>query len=100
MLELYKDFCHKFPVVTIEDPFEQDDWEPCIKLTADNICQVRPRTAESGRPPARTGELLPSDARLQLVQHANARVRAENPTSPALLRRWSATTSWSPTPRA
>lgn len=40
MLELYKDFCHKYPIVTIEDPFEQDDWDPCAELTAENICQV------------------------------------------------------------
>lgn len=40
MLDLYKDFCTKYPVVTIEDPFEQDDWEPAVTLTADDICQV------------------------------------------------------------
>ncbi|GIL47394.1 hypothetical protein Vafri_4219 [Volvox africanus] len=40
LLELYKEFCHKYPIVTIEDPFEQDDWEPCGKLTAEGICQV------------------------------------------------------------
>ena len=40
MIELYKDFCTKYPVISIEDPFEQDDWEPSVTLTADNICQV------------------------------------------------------------
>jgi enolase len=40
MLELYKDFCTKYPVVSIEDPIEQDDWEPAVSLTADNMCQV------------------------------------------------------------
>ncbi|KAG2445663.1 hypothetical protein HXX76_000272 [Chlamydomonas incerta] len=40
MLELYNEFCKKYPVISIEDPFEQDDWEPCAKLTAENICQV------------------------------------------------------------
>lgn len=40
MLEMYKDFCTKYPVISIEDPFEQDDWEPCKSLTAEGICQV------------------------------------------------------------
>jgi enolase len=40
MQELYKKFCTDFPVVTIEDPFEQDDWDNCTALTAENICQV------------------------------------------------------------
>lgn len=40
MLELYNEFCKKYPVISIEDPFEQDDWEPCAKLTTENICQV------------------------------------------------------------
>lgn len=41
MLEMYKEFCTKYPVISIEDPFEQDDWEPAKSLTAENICQVR-----------------------------------------------------------
>jgi len=40
MLEMYKEFCTKYPVISIEDPFEQDDWEPSKSLTAENICQV------------------------------------------------------------
>uniref|UniRef100_A0A7S3QZJ7 phosphopyruvate hydratase n=3 Tax=Eukaryota TaxID=2759 RepID=A0A7S3QZJ7_DUNTE len=40
MLEMYKEFCTKYPVISIEDPFEQDDWEPAKSLTAENICQV------------------------------------------------------------
>lgn len=40
MLDLYKEFCSKYPIITIEDPFEQDDWEPAAALTAENICQV------------------------------------------------------------
>nr|QKY15213.1 enolase 1 (ENO1) [Polytomella parva]CBX25212.2 2-phosphoglycerate dehydratase [Polytomella sp. Pringsheim 198.80] len=40
MLELYNEFCSKYPVVTIEDPFEQDDWEPAKTLTTEGICQV------------------------------------------------------------
>lgn len=32
--EMYKEFCAKFPMVSIEDPFDQDDWESYGKLTA------------------------------------------------------------------
>lgn len=48
MLELYNAFCSKYPIVTIEDPFEQDDWDPCTKLTAEGICQVGARWAGLG----------------------------------------------------
>jgi enolase len=40
LLEMYKDFCTKFPIISIEDPFEQDDWDPCGLLTEAGICQV------------------------------------------------------------
>jgi len=32
--EVYKSFVQKFPVVSIEDPFDQDDWAAYVKLTA------------------------------------------------------------------
>ena len=41
MQEMYREFCTKYPVISIEDPFEQDDWEPAVGLTAESICQVR-----------------------------------------------------------
>lgn len=31
--EMYKEFCVNFPMVSIEDPFDQDDWESYGKLT-------------------------------------------------------------------
>ncbi|CAG9460011.1 unnamed protein product [Pedinophyceae sp. YPF-701] len=40
LVDMYKGFCEKFPVVSIEDPFEQDDWEPTKKLTDLGLCQV------------------------------------------------------------
>merc|ERR1719309_471891 len=40
MIELYKEFCTEFPVVSIEDPFDQDDFEHTRKLTELGICQV------------------------------------------------------------
>lgn len=30
---LYKTFCDNFPLVSIEDPFDQDDWENYGKMT-------------------------------------------------------------------
>ncbi|PVV02850.1 hypothetical protein BB560_002684 [Smittium megazygosporum] len=35
MIALYKDFVSKYPVVSIEDPFDQDDWESWTKVTED-----------------------------------------------------------------
>lgn len=32
--EMYKDFCNNFPMVSIEDPFDQDDWEAYTALTS------------------------------------------------------------------
>jgi len=40
MLELYKDFCKNYPIITIEDPFDQDDWDNTAAFTAENVCQV------------------------------------------------------------
>lgn len=34
MVALYTDFCNAFPMTSIEDPFDQDDWEAYAKLTA------------------------------------------------------------------
>ncbi|BAT85810.1 Enolase protein [Vigna angularis] len=33
--ELYKSFVSEYPIVSIEDPFDQDDWEHYAKLTAE-----------------------------------------------------------------
>jgi len=40
MIELYKTFCEKYPVITIEDPFDQDDWDNTKKFTDLGVCQV------------------------------------------------------------
>jgi len=32
---LYKEFIKEYPIVSIEDPFDQDDWDSYAKLTAD-----------------------------------------------------------------
>jgi len=33
--DLYKDFAEKFPLVSVEDPFDQDDWSNYSQLTGD-----------------------------------------------------------------
>jgi len=33
--QMYKDLCKQFPIVSIEDPFDQDDWKHYSEFTAD-----------------------------------------------------------------
>ena len=40
MIELYKEFCAEYPIVSIEDPFDQDDFENTGLLTGSGVCQV------------------------------------------------------------
>jgi enolase len=40
MIELYKQFAADHPIISIEDPFDQDDIEHTTKLTALNMCQI------------------------------------------------------------
>lgn len=40
MVELYKEFIKEFPIVSIEDPFDQDDWEAWTKLNAVSGIQI------------------------------------------------------------
>eukprot|EP01018_Ginkgo_biloba_P033510 Gb_05275 [translate_table: standard] len=40
MIEMYKKLCSDYPIVSIEDPFDQDDWENTKTLTTAGICQV------------------------------------------------------------
>ncbi|GAB2300672.1 hypothetical protein Dimus_034706 [Dionaea muscipula] len=39
--ELYKSFASEYPIVSIEDPFDQDDWEHYSKITAEIGEQVQ-----------------------------------------------------------
>ena len=34
MIDLYKSFIEEYPIESIEDPFDQDDWEHYSKFTA------------------------------------------------------------------
>ena len=40
MVEMYKGFCKDYPVISIEDPFDQDDSAHVTKFTAEGVCQV------------------------------------------------------------
>ncbi|KAL8516821.1 hypothetical protein ACS0TY_015179 [Phlomoides rotata] len=39
--DLYKSFVSEYPIVSIEDPFDQDDWEHYSKMTAEIGAQVQ-----------------------------------------------------------
>ena len=38
--KLYTKFTTDFPIVSIEDPFDQDDWDHTAAFTAEGVCQV------------------------------------------------------------
>merc|ERR1712168_1630862 len=40
LADVYKDFVKNYPVVSIEDPFDQDDWAAYSKMTADMDIQI------------------------------------------------------------
>ena len=42
LLDMYRRFCKDYPIITIEDPFDQDDWDSVTKLTVEGVCQVLP----------------------------------------------------------
>jgi enolase len=35
LADFYASLCKDFPIITIEDPFDQDDWASWAKMTAD-----------------------------------------------------------------
>lgn len=39
--DLYKSFTSEYPIVSIEDPFDQDDWDHYSKLTEEVGAQVQ-----------------------------------------------------------
>merc|ERR1711933_465616 len=38
--DFYASLCKEFPIVTIEDGFDQDDWDGWIKMSAEQSCQI------------------------------------------------------------
>ena len=35
-MNIYNGYCKKYPIVSIEDPFDQDDWNSYAKITENN----------------------------------------------------------------
>jgi enolase len=40
LADLYKSFIKDYPIVSIEDPFDQDDWESYASLTGSTSIQI------------------------------------------------------------
>ncbi|MCI00555.1 cytosolic enolase 3-like, partial [Trifolium medium] len=40
MMELYRELCVEYPIVSIEDPFDKEDWEHFKDISSLAICQV------------------------------------------------------------
>lgn len=40
MIEMYKELCNDYPIVSIEDPFDKEDWEHIRNFCGLGICQV------------------------------------------------------------
>lgn len=41
LTDLYKEYVQDFPIVSIEDPFDQDHWDAWSNMTATTSIQVR-----------------------------------------------------------
>jgi enolase len=58
MIQYYKNWCQKYPLVSIEDPFDQDDWESYSKFTnemgtsvqvvGDDLLVTNPKRVQKG----------------------------------------------------
>jgi enolase len=40
MLDVYGNYCKQYPIITVEDPFDQDDWDHWNQFTQEGLCQV------------------------------------------------------------
>ncbi|RXI04272.1 hypothetical protein DVH24_038546 [Malus domestica] len=40
MIEMYKELCSEYQIVSIEDPFDKEDWEHTKRFSSLGICQV------------------------------------------------------------
>ncbi|KIO07008.1 hypothetical protein M404DRAFT_8632 [Pisolithus tinctorius Marx 270] len=40
LAELYISYCNKYPIVSVEDPFDQDDWEAWVHFTKHSSVQI------------------------------------------------------------
>ncbi|KAG6417959.1 hypothetical protein SASPL_120156 [Salvia splendens] len=41
MIDMYKELCAAYPIVSIEDPFDKEDWEHSKYFSSLGICQIR-----------------------------------------------------------
>ena len=41
LLKLYTKIAADYPIISIEDPFDQDDWDHTAQFTAEGVCQAR-----------------------------------------------------------
>jgi len=56
LIDLYKSFVEKYPVISIEDPFDQDDWAAYTKMTetipiqivGDDLLVTNPKRVQTG----------------------------------------------------
>ncbi|KAM1115454.1 hypothetical protein TB2_038518 [Malus domestica] len=40
MIGMYKELCSEYPIVSVEDPFDKEDWEHTKRFSSLGICQV------------------------------------------------------------
>ncbi|TQE00925.1 hypothetical protein C1H46_013465 [Malus baccata] len=40
MIGMYKELCREYPIVSVEDPFDKEDWEHTKRFSSLGICQV------------------------------------------------------------
>ncbi|XP_030503827.2 cytosolic enolase 3 [Cannabis sativa] len=40
MIDMYKELCIEYPIVSIEDPFDKEDWENIKQFSSLQLCQV------------------------------------------------------------
>lgn len=38
--EQYSNYCKQYPIISIEDPFDQDDFDSYANFTSEGVCQV------------------------------------------------------------
>ena len=46
--EQYSAYCKQYPIISIEDPFDQDDFDSYANFTSEGVCQVGPSCFPSG----------------------------------------------------
>ena len=47
----YSNYCKQYPIISIEDPFDQDDFDSYANLTSEGVCQVCAFPPSANLPP-------------------------------------------------